>query len=442
MKFKLALSTATALGLLMGGAMAGSNNTAYTDQDGSSNSMFIEQNAGTGGNDVGLDGAPILQKGNSNTFNETQSIGGGFSRGNNDIEAAKQLGNSNTFGSNYSNNAGDNLIENVLQYGNENYISISRNNQRSGFIGTIVQGNDESESAGGNKNFLAITQSTNYLPNSQPPFTAGNSVLVVRQIGSNNGRSATNAQNGGTRISQSGNGNLIQESIIEGSNNNANGSLWNTEVHRINQKGLNNGDVSSIARTTGSGGNYIHVDQDGTANQFNLQQGVDVDSTGNQITAGQLGSGNTVKGIQEGSYNYIYSSQIGSNNVLDVLQRQNDNSATVLVTGDNNGGGTLTGVAGTLLTRLGNGYDMLQTGAYTSLSSGQIIQDGLNNTATLTVTNSNGNQFAFLQLGDNNEITGTVSGTGSNSATHIQVGSNNVSSFNQSGGSNSMAVAQ
>lgn len=437
MKFKLALSTATALGLLMGGAWAGDSNTAYTNQDGSSNSIRIEQDAGTGGNDVGLLGAPILQKGNSNSFSETQQLGGGFSRGNNDIVAAKQLGNSNSFGSTYSNNAGNNTIQNVLQYGDSNYISITRNNQRSGFIGTVVQGNDESESAGGNKNFLSITQSTG----TNPPFTAGNTVEVVRQIGSNNGRSSVNANNGGTRISQSGSGNLIQESIIEGSNNNASGSLFNTEVHRISQKGLDNGSISSIARTTGSGGNYIHVSQDGTANQFDLRQGVNVNSTGNEITADQLGNDNDVKGRQEGSYNIITSSQIGNNNFVDVLQRQNDNTATVLVTGNDNGRGTLTG-AGVLLGRLGDGAYKLNTGIYTSLSSGQIIQDGLNNTASLIITSSDGNQFAFLQLGNDNGITGTVSGSGSNSATLTQVGNSNVSNFNQAGGSNTMSVSQ
>jgi hypothetical protein len=431
MKTSNLLATAAAASMLLASsAIASSSNTLYIEQTGDSNTALVQQNAGTGGNDVGKIGAPVLQQGNLNSFSETQSTGGGFSRGNNDIWAVTQLGNSNSFSSNYSNNAGDNRIESLLQYGNNNYAAIGRNNQRSGVIGTIVQGDEATAAVGGNRNFLSISQTTSYLPGSQPAFTAGNSVLLVKQIGSNNGRSSVNDYNGGTQISQGGNGNVVQEAVIVGSNNNAAGSLWNTQVHLIKQRGLNNGDEHSIARTTGSGGNYIHVDQDGTSNQFDLQQGLSVASIGNRIDAGQIGAGNDVTGLQLGDYNTITSKQDGDGNYLNVVQDGDSNTATANVTGDYNGTGSFSGVAGSLASAKG-------------LDNGTITQKGLSNTAFYEVLGSSNNKFAFSQVGDTNSITGSVSGVGGgNQAVVSQGGNMNTTSFSQAGGGNNLSVNQ
>lgn len=428
MKIRIVLATATAMGALCAtAALAGSSNTLYILQTGDTNTALVEQSSGPGGNDVGALGAPVLQQGNLNSFAERQWTGGGFSRGNNDIDAAKQIGNSNNFASNYSNNAGDNVVESVLQYGNLNVISIWRDNQRDGVIGTIVQGAEASATSGGNSNFLSISQVTSYLPGPLPAFTAGNSVLLVKQIGSNNGWSAVNAENLGTSIYQGGNGNVVQEAVIVGSNNNA--MYGASPVHQIAQRGLNNGNISSIARTTGSNGNFIHVDQNGASNQFDLQQGLSTASTGNKITATQTGTSNDVSGYQWGSSNTITSTQTGTGNVLDVVQTNDSNTATANVTGDYNGTGVFSGVAGALAT------DKL-------LSNGTIIQTGLSNSVFYEVLGSNNNKFAFSQVGNTNSISGTVSGSGANQAVVAQAGNLNVTSFSQTGGSNNLSVSQ
>lgn len=461
MKLKIALSTATAIGLiaLTGAAWAGNGNEAYTDQNGDNNNILIQQNAGSGNNTVGLDGAPILQNGDSNRFSETQATGGGFSRGDNDIKAAEQRGNSNVFGSGYSNNAGENDIDSVLQYGNSNWISIGRDNQREGSIGTVIQGNTGDQPTGGNNNYLTISQVSQFP--GEAGFVAnsgdGNSIDSVQQIGSNNGSAGPsgpqNPYQWGTRISQAGHGNKISESTVIGSNNSAPGALfWGSKndvgtdanllntyrsVQRISQRGDDNGLIASRAVTRGSNGNYIFVDQNGDQNNFDLQQGIDASSTGNQITALQKGDGNAVSNTQVGSNDYFASVQTGNFNVLDGEQYQDNNTIRASFTGDSNGVGTMSGNAGNLVSNtntngLGGGHLM---------RNGLVTQDGLGNTVDLSVTSSS-NMFALLQKGDGNVIDGTVDTDDGNQAAVRQVGNNNNSTFAQSGGGNNLAVSQ
>jgi hypothetical protein len=466
MKLKIALSTATAIGLLAltGAAWAGDNNEAYTDQNGNGNNILIQQSAGPGDNTVGLDGAPILQNGDSNSFSERQFTGGGFSRGDNDITAAEQRGNSNVFGSSYSNNAGGNDIDSVLQYGNSNWISIGRDNQREGDIGTIIQGNAGNQPTGGNNNYLTISQVSQVVGGA--PFVAnsgdGNSIDLVQQIGSNNGSAGPsgpqNPYQWGTRISQAGHGNKISESTVIGSNNSAPGAFFYgsyndvgsdpgllannsnayRSVQRITQRGDDNGQIASRAVTRGSNGNYIFVDQNGDLNNFDLQQGIDANSTKNQITALQKGNGNAVSNNQVGSNDYFSSVQTGNFNVLDGEQYQDNNTIRASFTGDSNGVGAMSGNAGNLVSTT-NGPPSLGGGHL--MRNGLITQDGMDNTANLTVTSSL-NKFAFLQKGDGNTIDGTVDTDDSNQAAVRQVGNNNNSTFAQSGNGNNLAVSQ
>ena len=101
----------------------------------------------------------------------------------------------------------------------------------------------------------------------------------------------------------------------------------------------------------------------------------------------------------------------------------------VKISGDFNGGGMPAGVAGTLASANG-------------LVGGLIKQDGLRNDASLTITNSNDNQAAYLQDGNDNTIVGSISGVGDNSATVVQLGDSNMANFTQIGGSNIVAISQ
>lgn len=424
MKLKIVLSTASALALLTGAAWAGSSNTLYIDQDGTGNTANVQQSFGTGGNDIGSAGSPFLQQGNNNDFRETQATGGGFSNGNNDILKAKQVGNNNVFTSYYSNNAGSNVIKNVLQNGNSNVLAITRNNQRSGTIGTIVQGGNSGDPLGGDNNGISIEQVTYYLPGSLPAFAGGNSIDKVTQIGSNNRGYGYAVY--GTTISQGGSLNRVMESSIEGSNNT---SSTNPVAQRVYQRGIGNGQIASIARTLGSGGNSINITEVGDQNNFDVRQGVSVASTGNHASVTQTGNDNNARATQYGSFNDVA-----------VIQNGNGNMSTTLFNGDGNGNGNFT--PGSYAAGLTN----------PNLMQGQVFQDsgalaGSTNLVNYTVYGSN-NLFAFAQLGGDNTINGKV-GTATidsinNEVSVLQNGSNNVASFSQLGaaGGNNLAVSQ
>jgi hypothetical protein len=413
MKIKLTLATATAIGLMMGTAWGGGDNTLFIEQNGEGNTAKIQQ-AASSNNDIGLAGAPVLQQGNYNDFQEIQPpVGPG---NNNDIVAARQMGNSNKIYSINSNGAANNTIHSVLQNGDKNRLSVSRNNQRSGTIGTVIQGGYSGDPVGGNANRISINQVTYNLPGSKPEFTGGNSVDLVSQIGS--GNTGYGSSGFGTQISQGGSLNRIMESSVVGNDNAENNNYGRQFVHRISQKGIGNGQVNSTAITLGSNGNSIDVMQDGDANNFDVRQGADVTSTQNHA-----------KVTQTGDNNLTIATQYGSFNTLDARQNGDGNTISALVTGDSNGSSLFDDAGARGLAEAH------------SLSSGDIFQNRQDNRVGLTITSSS-NQFAFLQTGGNgNLITGTITGAGSNQAVGVQNGSSNTASLNQAGGNN-VAVFQ
>ena len=317
MKLKIALATATAMGLLVGAAYAGANNNLYLKQDGNGNSADVHQSAGPGGNDIGTSGSPFLQDGNDNVLKEIQATGGGFSRGDNDIVKGKQKGNRNSFTDYYSNNAGGNRVNDFTQDGNDNIASISRNASIDGVVDILKQD--------GNSNFLSIGQSSG----------TGNHIDLIKMIGSHNGWSMQNAGNIGVRLSQSGSYNIIQEASVQGSNNNT--ASGTTNVIHVGQSGDYNGRTASIARTRGSNGNGIDVAEIGEWNNFDIRQGLSAGSTGNYATL-----------TQDGSYNMAKATQFGNGNRIIVDQDGNSNTSTTLFDGNDNGVGLMSGAAGAL----------------------------------------------------------------------------------------------
>lgn len=408
MRSRLTLATGTALGLLVGAAAANDGNQAYTAQDGSNNSMLIQQSAGPlGGNRVGTALNPILQNGDNNSFRETQSTGGGAAFMNdNVIEAAKQLGNGNSFTSNYSqNNSGNNLILDALQNGNLNLASVVRNGGYNSEVNELRQD--------GNSNSMDVTQSGN-----------GNIIESATQDGSNNGSGSVNRHNRGMQLWQIGTGNQISEASITGSNNpgvhpSSPGPVANPggyAVLDIKQNGVGNGDDFSTARMIGSGGNQIVIDQLGDYNQFSVLQG---DVTSDTKNAARL--------FQHGGYNEALIDQSGSFNAV-----------SMSFVGDSNGLVGLTGAAGTLVSNAGG-----------LLAAGRALQDStsaLSGNSLIYTVAGNLNKFAFAQIGGSNTISGQVGNTGASSGNQVAVlqnGSNNVSMFAQNGvGSNNLSVSQ
>jgi hypothetical protein len=408
MNTRAILATTTALGLLAatGAAMAVDPNTAYISQSGTGNQSTVQQNAGPGGNDVGLSGAPVRQQGDNNKFNELQFTGGGFSNGDNDIIALKQLGDSNVFGSSYSNNAGGNRIVDALQQGNLNWVSVGRNASMNGIVSGLK--------IVGNSNSAQITQQSG----------SGNTVTLLQITGDSNevaygSGGPQNANQWAAAILQSGNSNLVTEASITGSSNTGNGSVGPL---KITQNGNNNGQSFSVARIRGSVGNYIIVNEQGNSNNFSVLQGVNTASTGNHATVNQIGNSNQATATQFGSLNQL------------VIQQNADNNIAVAnFTGDSNGNGSLTGIAAALLPSNAN------------LVEGTIYQDSTGSLTGNTVTynvNGDGNLFAMAQIGGSNTITGTVS-SDNNQAAILQTGNGNVTNFTQSGGNNNaISVSQ
>lgn len=415
MKLKIALATATAMGVLMGGAWANNGNTLYIEQSGESNVADVNQSAGGGNNDIGTSVDPVTQSGDRNNFRYSNTLSG--SGVNNDITKAEQDGDDNVIDVQNWNNSNNNTISDLQQIGDTNRARIHMNGSDSGGVGTALQQGDA--------NHLVIEQSG----------STGNTVVAVSQIGNNNGLAPDgngDRRRAGTFILQSGTDNTVTESRIEGNDNIGPAGNSNTyrNTHRIEQRGVDNAaSAVTLGSKIGTEYNQIWILQTGDENSSTVNQGLNTSSTGNTANVTQTGNNNNGNGDQQGSGNSLTVNQIGDDNLVDSIQIGDDNVAIANITGSDNGSGTLSGVA---LARA-NAFD---------LSSGSIIQEGNLNAASLTISNSDNNQFAFLQDGDSNSIVGTVSGGGSNSAAMTQVGSNNISNFSQVGTFNQVAVSQ
>lgn len=417
MKTRFAFVTATALSVLMAGvAFGNSNNTLYIEQDGEGNSASITQSFGGGNNDIGTLADPVTQQGDLNSFTFSNSSYG--SGTNNDIAKAEQIGDGNFFSNSAWNGANNNKIVRSEQLGDGNRASVSFNGSDEGGVDTLLQQGDN--------NHLVISQQG----------AAGNKVLSVSMIGSNNGLSpdANGApRRAGVYILQSQSGNRVQSASLEGSNNIGPSGDSNTHrsTIRIEQVGVDNGQLASVASTLGSavGGEYnrLWIFQNGNNNNFSVQQGLSTASTGNHAIITQTGNGNMSSGTQAGDRNTITATSLGNSNSVAVTQTGDDNYANVNIDGNYNGGGNFTGLA---------------LAAAGTLGSGQIVQTGLSNDVFYDVEDSDSNQFAFSQVGNGNLVDGTVSGAGGNQAVVNQTGDTNKAVFAQIGGANALVVLQ
>jgi len=410
----IALTAATAIGLVMAASAHADSNTLYIDQSGDRNTADVHQSGSashpsSGGNDIGLDGAPILQDEDDNYF-QYSNIGYGAGS-DNDIIKLEQDGNTNWFRALDNKGSTGNRIEDVLQEGNINQARVFRSNEQGSTVETL--------SMVGNSNVVVITQGSGSGP-------AGNNTVTLAKIsGDNNGY--THATGGalpgqaGINITQFGSDNTVSEASIEGSRNRS----WTTGAAlSIRQVGLNNGNTASLARMKDSDGNFIHITQNGDENQFDMQQGLSAASTGNEMTLDQTGNRNTSTGVQGGDYNEMVLTQLGDDNGLEVNQLGSTNYASVLIDGNS------------------NGTPQLLTGkaALTGLISGVITQAGNGNEVSLSIDGDN-NAFGFQQTGDDNDITGSQVGNG-NQAGVSQTSSLNVASFVQNGSFNVVGITQ
>jgi hypothetical protein len=416
MKLRLALASATALGLMLGTASAGSNNEAVLSQTGTANSASVTQSGD--GNKAGAAGRAMTQVDFRNQLTIVQS------------------GNSNSAGTGVSTTAG--AGDGIYQISNRpgvdaNSISIQQ----------LSDGNTVG----------AVSQ----VSTGTPATTQRNTVLIKQGDAANLSGSGGNTINSITQwrqssrgnradIEQSGAGNLIDR-ISQVSPTSGGGSNQNEMIVRMS--GDENGVLALSGAAAASGAtsssliqgdftkrgsrNYISLTISGDDNRFGITQYGDLNTVGSvNIT----GSESQLGVYQDGNGNALVLSTIGgTGNHVGLRQQGDANTATVNITGDYNGGGVLAGVAGGLAGNTGSTF-------HPTLQSGLIVQLGNTNSASLTVTNSNDNQFAFLQEGNLNTISGSMAGTGSNSAAVAQMGNQNTANFAQNGSGNIAAIKQ
>jgi hypothetical protein len=414
MKLKATLAIGTALGLLLsGGAIAGSSNTLYLTQEGSSNTAAVNQANGNN-SDIG-DVTRALQDGDNNFFwFEVTNWG---TNNDDDLHALKQEGNWNLLGVAFAGGSSFNDIGSVQQIGNGNSVRINVTQNSSSRVDAVQ--------INGSMNTVSIYQ------NDGTHSGSGNVVANVTILGSGNGIATGNQWAHGdgeaaVHIVQFGSNNTVWASRITGDNNHA-PNPWAlgafNKVHEITQNGTGNGGVDATAETLGSNGNTIRVTQTGNSNNFSVKQGISVASTGNNATI-----------TQTGDLNDAFVTQYGSNNQLIVSQIDDDNDVLANFSGDGNGSGPLTGVAGAL------------DGTSSLLSQGTIYQDSTaaasGNHVVFNVTGSN-NLFAMAQKGGSNTITGSVTNSNNNQVAVLQNGNGNTAAFTQTGaGGNNASISQ
>jgi hypothetical protein len=422
---------------MMGTAWAGDANKLFITQSGADNTADIHQ-SGTStvdgaGNDIGVSGAPVVQDGKRNYLGYSNA---GYGAGSdNDIVKLRQDGNDNYFYASDNNGGAHNNINNVLQDGNVNQMTVLRGGEQSSTIDRVKMD--------GNHNSVYVKQGPIYRTGTgYGPYGDHNTISLIKIVGHDNGDTSltvpSNPYNAGIFIQQTGSAtaggshNTVDEASIEGHDNTG---TWGTspasfpyhQRHAISiyQEGSNNGRGVSIARIKGSH-NELQVSEVGDWNNFDIRQGDGPGSDGNFASVNQLGSNNDATATQYGSGNFVMVNQNGDGN-----------SSTTLFDGNDNGMGTLGGAAGAL--------DLTST----NLTQGIALQDSSlslhGNSLDYNVHGSR-NLFAFAQIGGGNSIDGRV-GTGGNSNDNqvavLQAGNSNVTSFTQTGsGGNNLAVSQ
>lgn len=425
MKFKLALTTATALGLLMGSAMGGENNSVYITQSGDLNRADIKQT----GNDneagsvtlrlmqsrEGTNGAlgryntlTIRQSGNNNKIglgantNPHTTVGGIFQRVryNSTVENPGLWYNAkNEININQSSN--ENSVDAVSQLNNThqgtNNLEIIQRGAGGHIVGSVLQQRENSVSnyatiiQGGSYNTLkSVQQRTGGLVSNEHnvirvEYTNSSSYNGSRDFSSNVGAGASGA---------------ISSTLIQGGSGGALG--W---TH----------------------GNSIDILVSGADNEFGVSQ-VPNNSSAYKNVVGKVhisGNYNQLGVYQAGDLNSLTLSTIaGNSNNVGLRQVGISNSATINIAGNNNGGDrsfTAQFTGGVALSH--------------NLTPGLLLQEGNGNIADMRVNGDN-NVFASVQLGNDNTLNAKQNGSWNQMAS-VQQGSSNQATVTQNGSDNS-----
>ncbi len=489
MKFKLTLATATALGLLTTGAMAGDNNISWVQQSGDRNSLLVEQDGSDNiaGTRFGTRNSFLSQSGNDNLMEVRQSGDGNNVGVNRHVNsgASQSGGNNQLFitqqsGTGTVNNG--NIVQQVIQRRRTGTSGVStdadgvinratieqrRPDGSTGSAAHIVTRVEQTFAGGaGAGNSVKIVQvgddptRGNVVGGAFPGAAVainqggalgghGNSVDVLQNGAANNLLLIQQLGNGHeANVSQTGTGNYVkwvrQESgdnntatiSLDGARNGASatgGTIGAFTSGRGAEAAAGALFVSSVYQTGGSFNEVEYRVVGGNDNQFGFrQQGSDNQAVGILIT----GDRNELGVNQQGTGNRLDLSTIaGNDNIIGLIQTGTDNVAEVNVSGDRNVGyaNFTTGPAAALAASQG-------------LSAGLLVQNGTFNQVSLTVGGGTDNVFASLQ--DNsgavtgwNKITATQNGS-FNQAAVVQLGNQNTANLSQTGSGNSVSIQQ
>lgn len=496
MKLKIALASATALGLVSSAAFAGDANISNVYQNGERNALSVEQN---GSNNIAGKGS---QFGVPNLSGSRLYQGQGPSNpitGNDNRMTVVQNGDFNRVGVEESGNTNGAYIG---QLRNQNVLVISQTTAEGGTFAT--NGNTVlriSQNVGSAAQVAVNALGTNILTLSQTNGGSGFATHYFGQVGQSfsvrnarpnvanvhqEGSQDASAPRSGNRVNflnQSGSDNYV-DVVQRGAGVGGRGAF--NVLHQIGQSGngheidvKQDGANNHLHYLTQNGGNYSSavITLLGNENGAAIGGGRGSFTAGRAAAAVGIGS-NYVSGVfQQGSNHAVEYAVFGGNNnqfgfeqrgagneAIDILVTGNRNELAVYQNGTDNGLGlsTIAGndnIIGLRQEGAGNfadinvsgdrnvGFNGFTTGPAATLAGalnlapGLLKQLGDNNTATLTVNVGNDNVFASLQDGDGNRFTATQSGS-SNQATIAQQGNLNVANLTQLGISNSVSISQ
>ena len=496
MKIKLALATATALGLLTGGAIAGDDNITNTMQYGERNSLLVEQN---GSNNMAGKGSQFGVPNNSGSRLYQGQYPSNPITGNDNTMEVRQNGDFNRVGVEESGNTNGAYIG---QLRNQNVLKINQTTAEGGTFATngntvlrILQNSGTAAQVPNNANgtnILMLSQTnggsgfaTHYLGQVGQTFSVRNArpnVVNVHQEGSQDA-TAPRTGNRVNFLNQSGSDNYV-DLLQRGSGIGGRGAF--NVVHQIGQTGNGHeidikqeGANNHIHYVTQNGGNdnsavlTLRGDENGAAigggrGAFTAGRGAAAAGLGANYVSGvfQQGSDNAVEyAVFGGNANQFGFEQRGTGNrAIDILITGNGNELAVYQNGTSNalelsaiaGENNVIGLRQTGTDNVASlnvsgdrnvGYNPFTTGPAATLASAQglapglLVQDGMSNRVALTVSLGNDNVFASLQDGDDNVIVATQSGAG-NQAAVVQLGNGNVANMSQIGSTNSVSIKQ
>lgn len=352
MTFKLTLATTTAVGLLMGTALAGSENEAYIDQIGSGNSASIVQGQSNGsavGNRAGYTTQRILQDGADNQLIINQTHDSSVnSPPRNQINRAGAPGDQAGLG--------------IDQTGNANSLRIDQTGANQAVFEVQQNGGT---SATASSNNATITQDGGWsarVSNLRQSFTGGaadgSNDVIINQTGQSSrvGNTSSGPRNDGSGAHQTGFGNQLtinqtgNSQLVYTATQTNSASSGGTNIASVTQGGGNGNQIRELSQiNTGVADNTATLTFSGDGNGVIsgvltgpalaagvFQSRIYQTGEGNDLNYVVTGDGNLFGFAQYGVSNWIVGTADGNTNQVAVSQEGDINSAELDILGDGN----------------------------------------------------------------------------------------------------------